>query len=91
MSAPPFPLPLARQATSSGFLAPRLAAPWPCSQRLTKLLADRQRAVSGYQGKLSNAGYMAKAPPNVVQETQKMLLDAQAELQMVERSLRELT
>jgi valyl-tRNA synthetase len=47
--------------------------------------------VSGYQGKLSNAGYMAKAPPNVVQETQKMLLDAQAELQMVERSLRELT
>jgi valyl-tRNA synthetase len=59
--------------------------------RLTKLLADRQRAVSGYQGKLSNAGYMAKAPPNVVQETQKMLLDAQAELQMVERSLRELT
>ena len=58
--------------------------------RLTKLLADRKRAVSGYLGKLSNAGYMAKAPPNVVQETQKMLLDALAEVETVERSLREL-
>ena len=58
--------------------------------RLTKLLADRQRAVSGYKGKLSNAGYVAKAPPQVVQDTQKMLLDAEAELAAVERSLREL-
>ena len=58
--------------------------------RLSKLLAERQRAVAGYMGKLSNAGYMAKAPPTVVQETQKMLLDAQAEVETVERSLREL-
>jgi valyl-tRNA synthetase len=58
--------------------------------RLTKLLAERQRAVSGYKGKLSNAGYVAKAPPQVVQDTQKMLLDAEAELIAVERSLKEL-
>jgi valyl-tRNA synthetase len=58
--------------------------------RLEKLIADRRRAVQGYQGKLGNAGYVAKAPPQVVEETRAMLAAAEADLAAAERALAEL-
>jgi valyl-tRNA synthetase len=58
--------------------------------RLEKLIADRRRAVQGYQGKLGNAGYVAKAPPKVVEETRAMLASAEADLAAAERALKEL-
>jgi valyl-tRNA synthetase len=58
--------------------------------RLEKLIADRRRAVQGYQGKLGNAGYVAKAPPKVVEETRAMLAAAEADLAAAERALKEL-
>ena len=58
--------------------------------RLEKVIADRRRAVQGYQGKLGNAGYVAKAPPKVVEETRAMLAAAEADLAAAERALREL-
>jgi valyl-tRNA synthetase len=58
--------------------------------RLEKLIADRRRAVQGYQGKLGNAGYLAKAPPKVVEETRAMLAAAEADLAAAERALAEL-
>ncbi|MCE9618858.1 MAG: valine--tRNA ligase [Planctomycetes bacterium] len=58
--------------------------------RLTKLLSEKRRSVDGYRGKLSNAGYVAKAPPEVVEDTRNMLVAAEAELAAVERSLKDL-
>jgi valyl-tRNA synthetase len=58
--------------------------------RLEKVIAERRRAVQGCQGKLGNAGYVAKAPPKVVEETRAMLAAAEADLAAAERALREL-
>ena len=58
--------------------------------RLEKVVADRRRAAEGYRGKLSNAGYVAKAPPKVVEETRAMLTSAEADLAAAERALAEL-
>jgi len=55
--------------------------------RLERLVKDRRRAVDGYRGKLSNAGYLAKAPPEVVAQTRSMLKAAEADLQAAERAL----
>ncbi|MGA1266421.1 MAG: class I tRNA ligase family protein, partial [Phycisphaerales bacterium] len=55
--------------------------------RLEKLVKDRRRAVEGYRGKLSNAGYLAKAPAEVVAQTRGMLESAEADLQAAERAL----
>ena len=58
--------------------------------RLEKLVADRRKAAQGYRGKLDNAGYVAKAPPKVVEETRAMLAAAEADLAAAERALKEL-
>ena len=58
--------------------------------RLEKVIADRRRAVQACQGKLGNAGYVAKAPPKVVEETRAMLAAAEADLAAAERALKEL-
>jgi valyl-tRNA synthetase len=55
--------------------------------RLERLVKDRRRAVDGYRGKLSNAGYLAKAPPDVVAQTRRMLEAAEADLQAAERAM----
>jgi valyl-tRNA synthetase len=59
--------------------------------RLSKVLAERRRAADGYRGKLANAGYVAKAPPEVVADTRRMLAAAEAEVAAMERSLKELS
>jgi len=56
-------------------------------QRLAKIVAERRRAVAGYESKLGNAGYRAKAPPAVVEETRRMLDQARSDLAAAELSL----
>jgi valyl-tRNA synthetase len=58
--------------------------------RLEKLAAERRKAAQGYRAKLDNAGYVAKAPPKVVEETRAMLAAAEADLAAAERALKEL-
>ncbi len=48
--------------------------------RLDKVIAELSRQVSGFKSKLDNAGYVAKAPPAVVEETKGKLSAAEAEL-----------
>ncbi|MDA1007442.1 MAG: valine--tRNA ligase [Planctomycetota bacterium] len=54
--------------------------------RLAGVIADRERAIKGYRSKLDNAGYLAKAPANVVEETRTMCLRAEADLEAARRA-----
>ncbi len=58
--------------------------------RLSKVISERRRAAEGYRGKLSNSGYLAKAPPQVVEETRAMLQAAEADCAAAERALKAL-
>jgi valyl-tRNA synthetase len=49
-------------------------------QRSDKRREELTRQKSALQGRLSNAGYIAKAPPHLVEETKKQLAEAEAEL-----------
>jgi valyl-tRNA synthetase len=59
--------------------------------RLEQVVRDRQRAIAGFEGKLFNAGYLAKAKPEVVEQTRRMLLEAQADLLAAQRALEAVT
>jgi valyl-tRNA synthetase len=49
-------------------------------QRTTKRREELTKQVAQLQGRLSNEGYIAKAPPNLVQQTRDQLAAAEAEL-----------
>ena len=55
--------------------------------RLKGVVADRTRAIAGYSAKLGNAGYIAKAPPAVVEQTRELCVKAQADLEAAQRAL----
>ncbi|MBL9147302.1 MAG: valine--tRNA ligase [Phycisphaerae bacterium] len=55
--------------------------------RLTKVIAERERQIAGFRGKLDNAGYVAKAPPEKVEETRQLLASAEADLAAARRLL----
>ncbi|MBX3354991.1 MAG: valine--tRNA ligase [Phycisphaeraceae bacterium] len=55
--------------------------------RLGKRRDELRRAVEGFERKLNNPGYVAKAPPEVVAQTRQMLEGARSDLAAVERSL----
>ena len=48
--------------------------------RLAKRKEELTKLVATLNGRLQNAGYMAKAPPHLVEQTRKQLADAEAEL-----------
>ena len=56
-------------------------------KRLEQTIIDRGRAVTGYEGKLNNGGYLAKAKPEVIEETRRMLSQAHADLVAAQRAL----
>ena len=58
--------------------------------RLGKLVADLERQIGGFTGKLSNEGYVAKAPPAIVEETRAKLARAEAELAAARSALADL-
>ncbi len=45
-----------------------------------KRRGELERAIKTLQGRLANAGYIAKAPPHLVEQTKQQLADAEAEL-----------
>ena len=49
-------------------------------QRNTKRLDELTKQITQLKGRLSNEGYIAKAPPKLVQQTKDQLADAEAEL-----------
>jgi valyl-tRNA synthetase len=55
--------------------------------RLEKLLADKARLIAGFEGKLGNPGYLAKAKPELVAETRRMLEEAKADSDAARRAL----
>jgi valyl-tRNA synthetase len=48
--------------------------------RLEAKVAECEKAVSGFKGRLSNASYVERAPANVVEETRQRLTAAEADL-----------
>ncbi len=58
--------------------------------RLEKLLADKQKQVKTFEGRLSNEKYVNNAPAHLVQETKDQHLAAVKELEQVEKQLGEL-
>ncbi|MBM4106715.1 MAG: valine--tRNA ligase [Phycisphaerae bacterium] len=55
--------------------------------RLEKLIAQRRGQVSGFEAKLSNPGYLAKAKPETVEETRRLHAAAAADLDAAQRAL----
>jgi valyl-tRNA synthetase len=55
--------------------------------RLTKLIADLEKSVSTFEGRLANPGYAAKAPPAMVQQTKDQMEKAKAELAAARKGL----
>ena len=49
-------------------------------QRILKRREELTRQISAMKGRLGNAGYIAKAPPKLVQETKDQLATAEEEL-----------
>jgi valyl-tRNA synthetase len=58
--------------------------------RLTKLVEDKRKQVSGFETRLKNPGYLQNAKPDVIAETRKMLQVAEADLLAAENSLKNL-
>lgn len=57
-----------------------LSDPAAEQQRLAKRRDDLTKEIAAMEGRLSNTGYIAKAPPKLVEETQQKLAEAKAEL-----------
>ncbi|MFA6133755.1 MAG: valine--tRNA ligase [Phycisphaerae bacterium] len=55
--------------------------------RLTKQADLLRRGIGGIEGKLGNAGFVAKAPPAVVQKERERMAQLRADLAAVEKSL----
>jgi valyl-tRNA synthetase len=55
--------------------------------RLEKLVADKARAAAGFEAKLGNPGYLAKAKPELIEETRSKLAEAQADIDAARRAL----
>jgi valyl-tRNA synthetase len=58
--------------------------------RLTKLIADKERAINGLRGRLSNENYVKKAPANLVEETRQQLAQAEQDLSAARNALQSL-
>ena len=58
--------------------------------RLTKVIEEKQNAISGFRGKLSNQGYVSKARPELVEETRRKLSEAEADLEAALNALQSL-
>jgi valyl-tRNA synthetase len=58
--------------------------------RLTKLIADKEKAISGFRSRLSNESYVKKAPAHLVEETKQQLAQAEADLAAARNALQSL-
>jgi valyl-tRNA synthetase len=55
--------------------------------RLEKTIAERERQIAGFRSKLDNPGYLAKAKPELVEETKAKLAEAEADIAAARRLL----
>jgi len=55
--------------------------------RLTRRIAEEERKVATITGRMNNPGYMAKAPPKLVEESKAQLAQSQAELETLRAAL----
>jgi valyl-tRNA synthetase len=55
--------------------------------RLEKLVTDKSRVVAGFEAKLGNPGYLAKAKPELVAETRALMEQAKADIDAARRAL----
>ncbi len=55
--------------------------------RLITEIAELEKKVAGFKGRLANASYVDNAPDHVVQETRDMLAKCEAELQTAKGAL----
>ena len=53
----------------------------PSDERVAKRRDELTRQVTAMEARLNNAGYLAKAPPHLVEQTQKQMAEAKAELE----------
>jgi valyl-tRNA synthetase len=60
------------------------------SARLQKQQAEKQRALQGARGKLQNAGFLERAPAEVVQQVRDQAADLEAQLRVIEETLHDL-
>jgi valyl-tRNA synthetase len=58
---------------------------------LSNVIAEKTKAVAGYRVKLSNEGYLSKAPPEKVEETRKLFAQAEADLEAATKALQSLS
>ena len=59
-------------------------------KRLEKQIAEKRKQLEGIQGKLANAGFLAKAPPEQVQESRDKASELQTQIELMETNLDEL-
>ena len=59
-------------------------------KRLEKQLAEKRKHLQGTEAKLGNASFVAKAPPEVVQQQREQVTELQGQIKMMEENLREL-
>jgi valyl-tRNA synthetase len=58
--------------------------------RLTKVIGEKEKAATGFRSKLSNEGYLSKAPPERVAETRQLLAQAEADLEAARNAIQSL-
>jgi valyl-tRNA synthetase len=58
--------------------------------RLEKQQAEKQKALAGANAKLGNAGFVGRAPAEVVQQVKDQVADLESQLQVIAQTLREL-
>ncbi|HEY1683812.1 MAG TPA: hypothetical protein VGG19_03535, partial [Tepidisphaeraceae bacterium] len=54
--------------------------------RIAKRTEELQKQITTLQSRLSNEGYVAKAPPHLIEQTKKQLADAEAELKKLKEN-----
>jgi valyl-tRNA synthetase len=59
-------------------------------KRLDKQIAEKAKHLQAARAKLDNAGFVARAPAEVVQQQRDMIADVQLQIQTMEASLKEL-
>jgi len=60
------------------------------AKRLEKQLAEKRKHLLATQGKLQNASFVDKAPPEVVQQQRDLVVDLQNQIAVLEENLRDL-
>jgi valyl-tRNA synthetase len=81
------PLPFEGRELLLGGLAADLEAE---RARVTKLIAEQEKAAAGFRSRLENVAYVSKAPPEKVQETRDMLAQVEADLAAARKALQSL-